>query len=76
MALMGDPGRISPVFAIVFDEQRVILEDGTSWPVDTWYDPLAKECTPDRAMACVFKGPYDLWFAIDIRDVHFPAVVH
>jgi len=76
MALMRTNNKLSPVFAVDFDRGVVFLEDGTSWSVETWYDPLAQECTPDKAMACVFQGPHSLWFAVDLRDVHYPNVVH
>lgn len=67
---------VPPVFAIDLVNETAILEDGSRWPIDAWYDPLARECTPDRAMACVFQGPFELWFAVELSAVHLPDVIN
>jgi hypothetical protein len=67
---------IPQVFAVDLETEVVILEDGSTYPVDTWYDPIARECTPDRAMAFVFQGPFELWFAVNIKDIHLPDVIN
>lgn len=67
---------IPPVFAVDLETETALLEDGTRWLVDTWYDPIGRECTPDRAMACIFQGPFNLWFAVDLKAVHLPDIIN
>lgn len=67
---------ISPIFAVDFETETVMLEDGSRWCVDTWYDPLARECPPHRAMACIFQGPFDMWFAVDLKAIHVPDIIN
>lgn len=67
---------LSPVFAVDLETETVMLEDGSRWPVDTWYDPIAQECTPERAMVCIFQGPFNLWFAVDLQALHLPDVIN
>lgn len=68
--------RTPPPFAVDFEAEEVVLFDGTRWPVDTWYDAMTQECGPDRACACVFQGAFGLWYAVDIRSLHYPNVVN
>lgn len=67
---------LSPVFAVDLETETVMLEDGSRWLVDTWYDPIAQECTPERAAACIFQGPFNLWFVVDLKALHLPDVIN
>lgn len=68
--------RAPPPFGVDFDACEVILFDGTRWPVETWYDAMSNECEPERAAACIFQGAFALWYAVDLRALHYPDVVN
>ncbi len=64
------------VFGIDFEEREIIFFDGSRAKVETWYDPLGRECEPKAARAVTFQGDGGVWFALDLYSFHFPPVVH
>lgn len=65
-----------PVFGVDQERECIILYDGTCYAVDTWYNPVGLECEKEKASLAVFQGPYDQWFAVDLRSINMPDVVH
>lgn len=67
---------VPPAFAVDVESETVLLMDGSRYSVDSWFDEMAQPCLKEQAASCVFQGPRDLWFAVDIDVLHEPDVVH
>ena len=68
--------RLIEVFGIDFPADQIVMANGQRFDVDKWYSPIGQECDKSQASVVVFQGPHQMWFAVDVRAVCIPEVVH